>query len=122
MEDMASSLERLLHQEAEIRGKIDAASQLEDKKFTFWFWLGILSMAGAAAGIASFYMAMAGTAALYGAAGGLMLGILCFLFNNKSIHKKGNDLEKWNDSAGFSREREEGDLRQIPRAGAGRYR
>lgn len=27
-----------------------------------------------------------------------MLGILCFLFNNKSIHKKGNDLEKWNDS------------------------
>lgn len=98
MEDMASSLEQLLHQEAEIRGKIDAASQLEDKKFTFWFWLGILSMAGAAAGIASFYMAMAGTAALYGAAGGLMLGILCFLFNNKSIHKKGNDLEKWNDS------------------------
>ncbi|MEE0029123.1 MAG: hypothetical protein U0I99_02970, partial [Dialister sp.] len=98
MEDMASSLEQLLHQEAEIRGKIDAASQLEDKKFTFWFWLGILCMAGAAAGIASFYMAMAGTAALYGAAGGLMLGILCFLFNNKSIHKKGNDLEKWNDS------------------------
>ena len=68
MEDMASLLEQLLHQEAEIRGKIDAASQLEDKKFTFWFWLGILCMAGAAAGIAAFYMAMAGTASLYGAA------------------------------------------------------
>ena len=98
LEAKANSLENLLHQKADMEQKIAALHSKEDKRYTLWFWIGVVLLAGAAAGVGAFYMAMAGYTALYGAGGGLVFAILSFLLHNQSIHKKEKDLQKWGES------------------------
>ena len=98
LEAKANSLENLLHQKADMEQKIAALHSKEDKRYTLWFWIGVVLLAGAAAGVGAFYMAMAGYTALYGAGGALVFAILSFLLHNQSIHKKEKDLQKWGES------------------------
>lgn len=94
MEAAAGELEQILHQVADVQSQIEKISDQEEKKVTPWLMGGILLLAGALGGIGAFYMAMVGYAALYGAMGALVLGILCFLFHNRTVHKKEKDLER----------------------------
>ena len=98
LEAKANSLENLLHQKADMEQKIAALHSKEDKRYTLWFWIGVVLLAGAAAGVGAFYMAMAGYTALYGAGGAMVFAILSFLLHNQSIHKKEKDLQKWGES------------------------
>ena len=98
LEAKANSLENLLHQKADMEQKIAALHSKEDKRYTLWFWIGVVLLAGAAAGVSAFYMAMAGYTALYGAGGAMVFAILSFLLHNQSIHKKEKDLQKWGES------------------------
>ena len=94
LETAAGELEQVLHQAANVQSRIQEISDQEEKQFTPWLLMSLLLIVGAIGGIVAFYMAMAGYAALYGAMGALVLGIICFVFHNKTIHKKGNDLER----------------------------
>ncbi len=98
LEAKANSLENLLHQKADMEQKIAALHSKEDKRYTLWFWIGAILLAGAAAGVGAFYMAMAGYTALYGSGGAMVFAILSFLLHNQSIHKKEKDLQKWGES------------------------
>lgn len=93
-ETMAGELEQLLHQAADVQERMDALNEQEDRKFTPWLMMGILLLAGTLGGIGAFYMAMAGYAAFYGAAGAFVLSVICFILHNRTIHKKGNELER----------------------------
>ncbi len=95
-ENVAGELEQILHQTSDLEKQIQNLAGQEDKKFTPWFVMGILCLLGALGGVGAFYMAMAGYAALYGAAAGLLFGMVCFMLHNRATHKKGNDLEKLN--------------------------
>lgn len=94
VESMASELEQVLHEEADIQSEIDSLRSTEDKKYTPWLWLSLAFLLAAAGGIGAFYTASAGVAAMYGAAGAAALGILFFLLHSHTVHKKGNTLEK----------------------------
>lgn len=91
---MAAELEQVLHEEADIQSEIDDISGREDKKYTPWLWMSLVLLLAAAAGIAAFYTARAGVAAMYGSAGAAILAILFYVLHSHVVHKKGNTLEK----------------------------
>ena len=91
---MAAELEQVLHEEADIQSEIDDISGREDKKYTPWLWMSLVLLLAAAAGIAAFYTARAGVAAMYGSSGAAVLAILSYLLHSHVVHKKGNTLEK----------------------------
>ncbi len=105
LEGKANALENLLHQKADLEQKISALKSEEDKRYTPWFWLGLVLALGAIGGVAAFYMAMAGYTALYGSGGAAVVALISFLLHNQSIHKKGKDLEKWESSLSLLEER-----------------
>ncbi|WP_443789965.1 ATP-binding protein, partial [Dialister succinatiphilus] len=94
IESMAAELEQVLHEEADIQSEIDDISGREDKKYTPWLWMSLVLLLAAAAGIAAFYTARAGVAAMYGSSGAAVLAILSYLLHSHVVHKKGNTLEK----------------------------
>lgn len=94
IESMAAELEQVLHEEADIQSEIDDISGREDKKYTPWLWMSLVLLLAAAAGIAAFYTARAGVAAMYGSAGAAILAILFYVLHSHVVHKKGNTLEK----------------------------
>ncbi|WP_299145159.1 AAA family ATPase [uncultured Dialister sp.] len=94
IESMASELEQVLHEEADIQSEMDSISATEDKKFTPWLWLSMAFILMAAGSMAAFYMARAGTIAMYGAGGAAAAAVLFFYLHSHAIHKKGNTLEK----------------------------
>ena len=94
IESMAAELEQVLHEEADIQSEIDDISGREDKKYTPWLWMSLVLLLAAAAGIAAFYTARAGVAAMYGSAGAAILSILFYVLHSHVVHKKGNTLEK----------------------------
>lgn len=85
---MAAELEQVLHEEADIQSEIDDISGREDKKYTPWLWMSLVLLLAAAAGIAAFYTARAGVAAMYGSAGAAILAILFYVLHSHVIHKK----------------------------------
>lgn len=94
IESMASELEQVLHEEADVQSEMDSISATEDKKFTPWLWLSMAFVLMAAGSIAAFYMAKAGIMSMYGAGGAAVLAVLFFYLHSHVIHKKGNTLEK----------------------------
>lgn len=94
IESMASELEQVLHEEADVQSEMDSISATEDKKFTPWLWLSMAFVLMAAGSIAAFYMAKAGIMSMYGASGAAVLAVLFFYLHSHVIHKKGNTLEK----------------------------
>lgn len=94
IESMASELEQVLHEEADVQSEMDSISATEDKKFTPWLWLSMAFVLMAAGSIAAFYMAKAGIMSMYGAGGAAILAVLFFYLHSHVIHKKGNTLEK----------------------------
>lgn len=94
IESMASELEQVLHEEADVQSEMDSISATEDKKFTPWLWLSMAFVLMAAGSIAAFYMAKAGIMSMYGACGAAVLAVLFFYLHSHVIHKKGNTLEK----------------------------
>lgn len=94
IESMASGLEQVLHEEADVQSEMDSISATEDKKFTPWLWLSMAFVLMAAGSIAAFYMAKAGIMSMYGAGGAAVLAVLFFYLHSHVIHKKGNTLEK----------------------------
>ena len=94
IESMAAELEQVLHEEADIQSEIDDISGREDKKYTPWLWMSLVLLLAAAAGIAAFYTARAGVAAMYGSSGAAVLAILFYVLHSHVVHKKGNTLEK----------------------------
>ena len=118
IESMAAELEQVLHEEADIQSEIDDISGREDKKYTPWLWMSLVLLLAAAAGIAAFYTARAGVAAMYGSAGAAILAILFYVLHSHVVHKK----RKYPGKTGFP-ERRTGsippkDQRKIPRPGA----
>lgn len=95
IESMASELEQVLHEEADVQSEMDSISATEDKKFTPWLWLSMAFVLMAAGSIAAFYMAKAGIMSMYGAGGAAVLAVLFFYLHSHVIHKKGNTLENW---------------------------
>ena len=94
IESMASELEQVLHEEADVQSEMDSISATEDKKFTPWLWLSMAFVLMAAGSISAFYMAKAGIMSMYGAGGAAVLAVLFFYLHSHVIHKKGNTLEK----------------------------
>lgn len=94
IESMASELEQVLHEEADVQSEMDSISATEDKKLTPWLWLSMAFVLMAAGSIAAFYMAKAGIMSMYGAGGAAVLAVLFFYLHSHVIHKKGNTLEK----------------------------
>ena len=94
IESMASELEQVLHEEADVQSEMDSISATEDKKFTPWLWLSMAFVLMAAGSIAAFYMAKAGIMSMYGAGGAAVLAVLFFYLHSHVIHKRGNTLEK----------------------------
>lgn len=94
IESMASELEQVLHEEADVQSEMDSISATEDKKFTPWLWLSMAFVLMAAGSIAAFYMAKSGIMSMYGAGGAAVLAVLFFYLHSHVIHKKGNTLEK----------------------------
>lgn len=94
IESMASELEQVLHEEADVQSEMDSISATEDKKFTPWLWLSMAFVLMAAGSIAAFYMAKVGIMSMYGAGGAAVLAVLFFYLHSHVIHKKGNTLEK----------------------------
>ena len=94
IESMASELEQVLHEEADVQSEMDSISATEDKKFTPWLWLSMAFVLMAAGSIAAFYMAKAGIMSMYGAGGAAVLAVLFFYLHSHVIHKKGNTLGK----------------------------
>lgn len=94
IESMASELEQVLYEEADVQSEMDSISATEDKKFTPWLWLSMAFVLMAAGSIAAFYMAKAGIMSMYGAGGAAVLAVLFFYLHSHVIHKKGNTLEK----------------------------
>lgn len=94
IESMASELEQVLHEEADVQSEMDSISATEDKKFTPWLWLSMAFVLMAAGSIAAFYMAKTGIMSMYGASGAAVLAVLFFYLHSHVIHKKGNTLEK----------------------------
>lgn len=94
IESMASELEQVLHEEADVQSEMDSISATEDKRFTPWLWLSMAFVLMAAGSIAAFYMAKAGIMSMYGAGGAAVLAVLFFYLHSHVIHKKGNTLEK----------------------------
>lgn len=87
-EEMAKSLEGILHQRTDINHSIEEAQSRKDRKYTVWFWIGICLIAASAASVVAFYMAMIGYAALYGAAAGIVLGAVALMVNSHIVNKK----------------------------------
>lgn len=96
-EEMAKSLEGILHQRTDINHLIEEAQSRKDRKYTAWFWISICLIAASAASVVAFYMAMIGYAALYGAAAGIVLGVVALMVNSHIVNKKAHLLQKYND-------------------------
>lgn len=94
IETMASSLENILHDQSDIQKEMEKLNGEEDKKFTPWFWLSLVSLICAGGGMAAFYTARAGTMAAYGAGGALVVAVIFYLIHNHVVHEKGRNLEK----------------------------
>lgn len=93
-ETRANQIESLIHDETDLKEEYDQLSRQEDRRYTFWFWLGALLLLGAAGGIAAFFLAIAGTAALYGTVGGAAAAGLAFMANSRVIHKKDRNMKR----------------------------
>ena len=93
-EAKANQIEMLIHDETDLREDYDKLSRQEDRHYTFWFWLGLLLLLGAAGGLAAFFTAAAGFAAVYGALGAAAAAFFAFLVNGRVIHKKDREMER----------------------------
>ncbi len=97
IESTAVQIEGIVTRCDDIMKQVGVVSAQSDKKYTFWFILGVLLILGTAAGLGAFFMAMQGYVALYGATGSLALAVISFMINNKLVHKKGSQLKVLND-------------------------
>lgn len=93
-EARAQEIERLVREKAEVQHTLARLNQEEDKRYSYWFWLGCASIVLAVGGIAAFYFAVAGYASLYATILFAVLAFVFFLLNNRTVHKKGRDIAK----------------------------
>lgn len=92
---MASELEQVLHEEADVQSEMDSISATEDKKFTPWLWLSMAFVLMAAGSIAAFYMAKAGIMSMYGAGGAAVLAVLFSTFTAMLSIKREIPWKNW---------------------------
>lgn len=96
-EQNAVRLEEIVSREAELKKETAELNKLEDRHYTFWFWMALVFLLGAAGGVVSFVMAMTGMIALYGAGGSLVLSLILFFINSRVTRKKGKKLAVLNE-------------------------
>ena len=92
-EEKAEKIENLIQKKVLIQTEKKQLLAKEEKKYTFWFYLGLAFMAAAVACIVAFYMSFSGYVVLYGAAAAAFLSIAFFIMNNHVSHIKDNRLD-----------------------------
>jgi uncharacterized protein YhaN len=92
LEANAGRMEEIVHARAGLQKQIEDLSHVKDRRYTVWFWLGLLCLLGGVGAIGAFAAAMAGTAALYAAGVLIVLGIIGLFVNSHITRKKGKKM------------------------------
>lgn len=93
-EDKANNIETLINRKNIIKDDIKLLNEEKDKKYTIWFWLGIVALLTTLLGLASFYMSFFGIISLYFSMAIAICAAVSFIINRKITHAKGNKLYK----------------------------